>query len=139
MSNNGAAVAAGLARLNQRTVQCALVAIEPATGNIVAPDIVYNTRLDQQWGAFKYDAKDDLGKTTLKVTAAPALVEQMTIALKPAAEALMSKHQSKDDPETNCLPTGVPRQAPYPWRMTQNPDLIVFLFEANIHSSRHAF
>ena len=32
------------------------------------------------------------------------------IALTPAAEAIMQKHQSKDDPETNCLPTGVPRR-----------------------------
>lgn len=40
----------------------------------------------KQWGAFSYSAKDDLGKTTLKVGAAPAPVEQMTIALEPAGD-----------------------------------------------------
>jgi Protein of unknown function (DUF2911) len=38
----------------------------------------------KQWGAFKYDAKDDLGKTTMKVSAAPAPVEQLTISVEPA-------------------------------------------------------
>jgi hypothetical protein len=37
-----------------------------------------------------------------------------TISLTAAAEEIMKKHLSKDDPETNCLPTGVPRQAPLP-------------------------
>jgi len=46
---------------------------------------------------------------------------------------------SKDDPEANCLPTGVPRQAPYPWRIVQTPSLIFFLFEGNIHSYRQIF
>ena len=40
----------------------------------------------KQWGAFKYDAKDDLGTTALKVAAAPTPVEQLTIALEPAAD-----------------------------------------------------
>ena len=40
----------------------------------------------KQWGAFKYDAKDDLGKTTMKVSAAPTPVEQLTIAIKPAGD-----------------------------------------------------
>ncbi len=38
----------------------------------------------KQWGAFKYDAKDDLGKTTMKVAAATAPVEQLTISIAPA-------------------------------------------------------
>src|SRR5438270_6264132 len=57
-----------------------------------------------------------------------------TISLKPAAEELMKKHLSKDDPETNCLPTGVPRHAPYPWKFVESPPYIYILFEGNIHS-----
>src|SRR6266481_2629301 len=49
---------------------------------------------------------------------------------------LMQERMSKDDPEANCLPSGVPRVAPYPWRVVQTPDRIFFLFEANIHSYR---
>src|ERR1700690_3455770 len=62
-----------------------------------------------------------------------------TISLTPSAEAIMQKHQSKDDPETNCLPTGVPRQAPYPWKGVESPPYIYFLFEGNIHSYRQIF
>lgn len=62
-----------------------------------------------------------------------------TIDLTPAAEELMKKHQSKDDPETNCLPTGVPRQAPYPWKIVESPPYVYFLFEGNIHSYRQIF
>ena len=36
----------------------------------------------KQWGAFKYDAKKDLGRTMLKIDTAPAAVEQFTIALE---------------------------------------------------------
>ncbi len=46
---------------------------------------------------------------------------------------------SKDDPEANCLPTGVPRMAPYPWRIVSDPTHIFFLFEGNIHSFRQIF
>src|SRR4051812_27808135 len=62
-----------------------------------------------------------------------------TIALTPSAEEIMKKHLSKDDPETNCLPTGVPRHAPYPWKIVENPPYIYFLFEGNIHSYRQIF
>ncbi len=41
----------------------------------------------------------------------------------------MQERQSKDDPEALCLPTGVPRQAPYPWRIMQNAEMMFFLFE----------
>src|ERR1700679_538802 len=62
-----------------------------------------------------------------------------TIALTPSAEVSMKTHLSKDDPETNCLPTGVPRQAPYPWKIVESPPYIYFLFEGNIHSYRQIF
>jgi hypothetical protein len=59
--------------------------------------------------------------------------------LTPAAEKLMSSRLSKDDPEANCLPTGVPRIAPYPWRIVQTPTHMFILYEANIHSYRQIF
>jgi hypothetical protein len=48
---------------------------------------------------------------------------------------------AKDDPEANCLPAGVPRIAPYPWRILTTPSgsHMYFLFEGNIHSYRQIF
>src|SRR5581483_4303560 len=43
------------------------------------------------------------------------------LVMQPWAEALMKTRKSQDDPEANCLPTGVLRGAPYPWRMVQTP------------------
>jgi hypothetical protein len=62
-----------------------------------------------------------------------------TLPLLPAAKAMMEQRQSADDPEANCLPTGVPRIAPYPWRIVQTPTHVFFLFEGNIHSYRQIF
>jgi len=56
------------------------------------------------------------------------------LPLLPSAEKILKSRQSKDDPETNCLPAGVPRMAPYPWRIVQTPTHIFFLYEGNIHS-----
>src|SRR5689334_10582269 len=46
---------------------------------------------------------------------AAGLPDGEKIPLLPEAEKLMSQRLAKDDPEANCLPTGVPRIAPYPW------------------------
>ena len=67
-----------------------------------------------------------------------------TIPLNDAGKKIMASRQSGDDPEANCLPTGVPRFAPYPWRLVQTPTHkkathIFFLFEGNIHSYRQVF
>ena len=66
------------------------------------------------------------------------------IVLKPEAEALMKSRMAADDPEARCLPTGVPRIAPYPWRVVQTPAFgkathLFFLFEGNIPSFRQIF
>ena len=71
------------------------------------------------------------------ITAALKLGE--TLPMQPWAAELTKKRLSKDDPEANCLPTGVPRVAPYPWKILQTPSVIVFLFEGNIHSYRQIF
>jgi hypothetical protein len=68
-----------------------------------------------------------------------ALKPGETLPLQPWAAELTRKRMSHDDPEANCLPTGVPRMAPYPWKIVQTPQLIVFLFEGNIHSYRQIF
>ncbi len=64
-----------------------------------------------------------------------------TIALLPEAKKIVDVRQLKDDPEAHCLPTGVPRMNPYPWRMVQSIDqkYIFILFEGNIHSYRQIF
>jgi hypothetical protein len=68
-----------------------------------------------------------------------ALKKGEDLPLQPWAAKLVRERLSKDDPEALCLPTGVPRQAPYPWRILQSPNLIYFLFEGNIHSYRQIF
>jgi hypothetical protein len=61
------------------------------------------------------------------------------LPLQPWAEKLTAERMSKDDPEANCLPTGVPRMAPYPWRIVQTATHVFFLFEGNIHTFRQIF
>jgi hypothetical protein len=75
---------------------------------------------------------------------AQGLPKGETIPLLPEAKKLMDARKSGDDPEANCLPTGVPRVAPYPWRIVQTPAFkkathLYFLFEGNIHSFRQIF
>jgi hypothetical protein len=62
-----------------------------------------------------------------------------TLPIQPWAAKLAQERMSKDDPEANCLPAGVPRMAPYPWKIVQTPSLIVFLYEGNIHTYRQVF
>lgn len=66
------------------------------------------------------------------------------IVLLPAAQAIKDARLAAEDPEANCLPTGVPRIAPYPWRILQTPAYgkathLYFIFEGNIHSFRQIF
>ena len=42
------------------------------------------------------------------------------IAMLPEAEKLMKSRLSSEDPEARCLTTGVPRVAPYPWRILKS-------------------
>ena len=70
---------------------------------------------------------------------AEALKPGDTLPLQPWALKLTKERLSNDDPEANCLPTGVPRLAPYPWRIVQAPGITFFLFEGNIHSYRQIF
>jgi len=68
-----------------------------------------------------------------------SLKEGSKVIMLPWAEALVKTRQSKEDPEANCLPAGIPRGSPYPWRMVQTPTHYFLLFEGNIHSYRQIF
>src|SRR5262249_1528686 len=70
---------------------------------------------------------------------AQGIAKDEKIPLNDAGEKLMKSRKSQDDPEANCLPTGIPRVAPYPWRIVQTPSHVFFLFEGNIHSYRQIF
>jgi hypothetical protein len=45
----------------------------------------------------------------------------------------------KDDPEKYCLPDGVVRVTPLPYKIVQTPKLVVLLSEGNTHSYRRFF
>jgi len=68
-----------------------------------------------------------------------ALQKGEKLPIQPWALKLAKERPSKDDPEANCLPTGVPRLAPYPWSIIQNRNYVYILFEGNIHSYRQIF
>src|SRR4030095_10277550 len=44
-----------------------------------------------------------------------------TLPLLPSARKILESRLSKDDPQASSLPSGVPRVAPYPWRIVQTP------------------
>ena len=71
-----------------------------------------------------------------------------TLPLLPLAKQLMDLRRKPknetDDPHLWCLPMGVPRSTPYPWRIVQNythkaPTLMFIVHEGNIHSYRQIF
>jgi hypothetical protein len=68
-----------------------------------------------------------------------ALKKGDVLPLQPWAEKVTKERMSNADPEARCLPAGVPRMAPYPWKIVQQPQLMVFLFEGNIHTYRQIF
>lgn len=73
------------------------------------------------------------------IAAKNMLMEGEEIVFTDRGEKVFKSQLSKNDPEANCLPTGVPRASPYPWRIVQTNTHIFFLFEGNIHSFRQIF
>ena len=61
------------------------------------------------------------------------------LPLQPWALKVSRERLSKDDPEASCLPAGIPRQTPFPFKIIQTPKLIVFLIEGNMHTYRQIF
>jgi len=79
---------------------------------------------------------------------AQGLAKGETLPLLPIAKQLMDlRRQPKnetDDPHLWCMPMGVPRSVPYPFRFVQNythkaPTHMFILHEGNIHSYRQIF
>ncbi len=62
-----------------------------------------------------------------------------TFEMLPWAEKVTKGRLAQDDPESLCLPFGIPRSAPYPWRILQTPTHYFILYEGNIHSFRQIF
>ena len=61
------------------------------------------------------------------------------LPIQPWALEVTKKRMSREDPNVNCMPSGIPRMVPYPWKIVQTPALIVFLYEGNTHSYRQIF
>jgi hypothetical protein len=64
--------------------------------------------------------------------------------LLPWAKALMATRDVTMEPHNRCLPMGVPRVTPFPYRFVQNythkgPTHLFILHEGNIHSYRQIF
>jgi hypothetical protein len=70
---------------------------------------------------------------------AAGLARGEMIPLLPEAEKIMKARHSKDDPEANCLPTGVPRIAPYPWRIVQTPTHIFSCLKETFTATAKSF
>jgi hypothetical protein len=71
------------------------------------------------------------------------LAKGESIPFRPWAEALLKEriaNDAKDDPTSNCIVGGVPRNdfVPYPFKIIETPGLVVILYEA-IHSYRQIF
>jgi hypothetical protein len=62
-----------------------------------------------------------------------------SVVMLPSAEKVFKERRAADDPESLCLPFGIPRSAPYPWRIVQTPTHYFILYEGNIHSYRQIF
>jgi hypothetical protein len=63
-------------------------------------------------------------------------------AYLPAAQKLYDQRKAsggKGDPEKLCLPNGVVRIEPLPYKIVQTPQLVVLLSEGNTHSYRRFF
>ena len=80
------------------------------------------------------------------VSIAAGLETGGTLPLLPSARALMADRAKRetDDPHLWCMPMGVPRTTPYPFRFVQNythrsPTHLFILFEATIHTYRQIF
>src|SRR5579871_4309562 len=72
----------------------------------------------------------------------PQLVEKVVdIQMLPWAQKFVldvDANQSKDDPESLCLPPGLPREdaTPFPFQIYQLPDRLMFLYEGGGHMWR---
>jgi hypothetical protein len=71
----------------------------------------------------------------------PSTLESL---MTPSAKAIFAGRKEVDNPQFHCLPMGIPRATPYPFRIVQVPthaktQYIYILQEGNIHSFRQVF
>jgi hypothetical protein len=69
---------------------------------------------------------------------------EMAAVMLPWAKALVATREETQEPHNVCLPMGVPRVTPFPYRFVQNythkkPTHMFILHEGNIHSYRQIF
>jgi len=69
---------------------------------------------------------------------------EMDALMLPWAKALMATRDETQEPHNACLPMGVPRVTPFPYRFVQNythkaPTHMFILHEGNIHTYRQIF
>ena len=69
---------------------------------------------------------------------------ELDALLLPWAKALMATRDETQEPHNACLPMGVPRVTPFPYRFVQNythkaPTHMFILHEGNIHTYRQIF
>jgi hypothetical protein len=113
-------------------------ALPPPGGSIVGPE--GNPLNNRRVGPSGPAPKMDNGKPDLSgVWYSPRTTDAGKPMMQPWAEALTKQRNPKDDPEAHCLPAGVPRMNPFPWKIIQTGKLVVMLFEGNIHSYRQVF
>lgn len=70
--------------------------------------------------------------------------KRVDVPFRPWAKELYEQRQenlSKDDPESKCLPPGIPRlmATPFPFQIFQLPDRVLFVFEGGAHVWRSVF
>lgn len=117
---------------------------QPKTGNI---GLYRNQQLAPDGPAPKLaDGTPDLsgvwlggGSNSTDIANPKGLKPGSEVVMLPWADEVVKHRLSKEDPEANCLPTGIPRGSPYPWRIVQTPTHYFILFEGNIHSFRQIF
>jgi hypothetical protein len=71
-------------------------------------------------------------------------LKEADLPILPAAKKRMDSRKEEEDPHYFCMPMGVPRSTPYPFRFVQNythrkPTHMFILHEGNIHSYRQIF
>jgi hypothetical protein len=117
---------------------------KPKTGNI---GLYRNQQLAPDGPAGKLaDGTPDLSGVWLgsgggdaDISNPKSLKEGEQVVMLPWAAEVVKNRLSKQDPEANCLPAGIPRGSPYPWRIVQTPTHYFILYEGNIHSYRQIF
>jgi hypothetical protein len=127
-----------IAAWSQTPARGAGTALPPPGGSIVGPE--GNPLNNRRVGPSGPVPKMDNGKPDLSgVWFSPRTIDPGKPVMLPWAEALTKQRNPKDDPEAHCLPAGVPRMNPFPWKIIQTDNLLVMLFEGNIHSYRQVF